>query len=130
MKALSIRQPWAWLIVNGWKDIENRSWPTKYRGDLLIHASKGMTRSEYDEALEATQEARGSLDGFPSFDSLQRGGIVGAVKLVDCVSKCNSPWFFGPYGFVLSTAIDIPFLPYKGQLGFFEVGQRNVKDQR
>jgi len=49
MKAISIRQPWAWLIVNGYKDIENRSWPTKFRGRVLIHASKGMTRAEYDD---------------------------------------------------------------------------------
>ncbi|WP_245839042.1 ASCH domain-containing protein [Yersinia kristensenii] len=39
MKALSIRQPWAWLIVNGYKDIENRTWNTKCRGPVLIHAS-------------------------------------------------------------------------------------------
>jgi ASCH domain len=44
MKAPSIRQRWAWLIVNGHKDIENRAWPTKFRGRVLIHASKGMTR--------------------------------------------------------------------------------------
>src|SRR5580765_3071606 len=40
MKALSIRQPWAWLIVNGHKPVENRSWPTKYTGKLLIHAGQ------------------------------------------------------------------------------------------
>ena len=43
LKALSIRQPWAWLIVNGFKDVENRNWRTHWRGRLLIHASKGMT---------------------------------------------------------------------------------------
>lgn len=42
MKALSIRQPWAWLIANGYKDIENRSWRTNYRGPVLIHASAAM----------------------------------------------------------------------------------------
>lgn len=40
MKALSIRQPWAWLIANGHKDIENRTSHTNFRGDFLIHASK------------------------------------------------------------------------------------------
>ena len=39
MKVIVIRQPWAWLIVNGFKDIENRSWATRYRGSLLIQAS-------------------------------------------------------------------------------------------
>ena len=42
MKALSIKQPWAWLIVNGYKDIENRTWKTNYRGTFLVHASKGF----------------------------------------------------------------------------------------
>ena len=51
MKALSIRQPWAWLIVCGHKPLENRSWPTPYRGPLLIHAAKGMARVEYEERL-------------------------------------------------------------------------------
>lgn len=43
MKALSIRQPWAWLILHGGKDIENRSWNTNFRGRFLIHAAAGMT---------------------------------------------------------------------------------------
>ena len=38
LKAISIRQPWAWLIVNGYKDVENRTWKAKYTGALLIHA--------------------------------------------------------------------------------------------
>ena len=46
--ALSIRQPWAWLIVNGHKDIENRDWPTNFRGRLLVHAGQTMARRYYD----------------------------------------------------------------------------------
>ncbi len=119
MRTLSIRQPWAWLIVNGWKDIENRSWATEYRGDFLIHAGKGMTRDEYYEARILVAGIR-DLGGFPSFDGLQRGGIVGASKIVDCVRESSSPWFFGPCGFVLKDSITIPFVPCKGQQGFFE----------
>jgi hypothetical protein len=52
MKALSIRQPWAWLIVKGYKDIENRTWATKLRGRVFVHASKGMTRAEYEDAAD------------------------------------------------------------------------------
>ena len=52
MLALSIRQPWAWLIVHGWKDIENRTWRTRVRGRFLIHAAKGMTNREYLDAIE------------------------------------------------------------------------------
>ena len=51
MKALSIRQPWATLILHGQKDIENRSWATRQRGQVLIHASKGMTRDEWEESI-------------------------------------------------------------------------------
>ncbi len=40
MQALSVRQPWAWLIVAGYKDVENRGWATKYRGRILIHAGR------------------------------------------------------------------------------------------
>ena len=48
MRALSIRQPWAWLIVNGHKDIENRSWRTKYRGPFLVHAGLKVEKEVYD----------------------------------------------------------------------------------
>lgn len=47
IKALSIRQPWAWLILWAGKDIENRSRRFHFRGRFLIHASAGMTRNEY-----------------------------------------------------------------------------------
>jgi hypothetical protein len=53
MKALSIRQPWAWLILHAGKDIENRDWPTRFRGRFLIHAAKGMTRDEYENGRGA-----------------------------------------------------------------------------
>ena len=47
MKVLSVRQPWAWLIVAGHKDIENRKWYTNHRGPLLIHASKAMDPEDF-----------------------------------------------------------------------------------
>ena len=40
MKAISIRQPWAWLIVHGYQDVENRTWSTKHRGPILIHCHR------------------------------------------------------------------------------------------
>jgi hypothetical protein len=45
MRTLSIRQPWAWLIVNGHKPVENRDWATSFRGPVLIHAGLTMARS-------------------------------------------------------------------------------------
>ena len=120
MMAISIRQPWAWLIMNAGKDIENRSWPTKIRGRVLVHAAKGMTKYEYeDAALFVTKRFKGVT--IPLFETLQRGGIIGSVEIVDCVRMSTSPWFCGTYGFVLRNPQPLPFRPYKGQLGFFEV---------
>src|SRR3569623_241637 len=123
MKALSIRQPWAWLIVHGGKDIENRNWPTKFRGDILIHAAKGMPTEEYAAAKDYAFSAIGGCDLqiFPSFDALERGGIFGVANIIDCVSSSRSPWFMGDYGFVLRDARPVPFILMRGQLGFFEV---------
>ncbi|MEH2033227.1 MAG: ASCH domain-containing protein [Nostoc sp.] len=55
MKALSVRQPWAWAIIYALKDIENRGWPINYRGDILIHAAKTCTKKEYQSAREFCQ---------------------------------------------------------------------------
>lgn len=134
MKALSVRQPWASLIVLGLKDIENRTWWTGERGTILVHAAKGMTRDEYESAIEfAVQaiQADPRQAGKPktttlrelgfAFDELPRGGIVGQVDIVDCVTGSRSPWYMGEVGFVLANAKPLPFRPLKGALGFFEV---------
>lgn len=47
------------------------------------------------------------------------GGIVGMTEILDCVEEHKSPWFFGKYGFVLARSRPLPFLPSKGQLGFY-----------
>jgi hypothetical protein len=116
MKVLSIRQPWAWLIVNGHKDIENRSWPTRFRGQFLVHASKGMTNEEYDDVAHMLDEGI----CLPEKKLIERGGIVGIAEIVDCVSWSDSPWFMGEHGFVLRNARPLPFYPLRGMLGFFE----------
>jgi hypothetical protein len=51
VKALSVRQPWAWAIIYALEDIENRGWPIHYRGDILIHAAKTCTKKEYQLAI-------------------------------------------------------------------------------
>ncbi|MFA4986790.1 MAG: ASCH domain-containing protein [Candidatus Brocadiia bacterium] len=118
MKALSIRQPWAWLILHGGKRIENREWSTNFRGCFLIHASKGMTPGEYEDAEWSAEWNDVKL---PPFETLQRGGIVGMAKLVDCVTESDSPWFVGRCGFVLDEVKPLPFRSYRGALGFFDV---------
>lgn len=122
--ALSIRQPWAWLILNAGKDIENRDWPTNFRGRVLIHASKTCTKREYEDAMDFMTD-RQILQGIgmniPSIKGMDRGGIVGSVEIVDCVTRSDSPWFIGQYGFVLRNPKPMPFIPWKGRLGFFNV---------
>ena len=118
MKALSVRQPWAWLIIHGGKDIENRSWSTRFRGRVLVHAASGMSKAEYEAARIVTDTNRAYI---PDFENLKRGGIIGSVEIVDCVTESSSPWFFGEYGFVLRDPSPLPFQPMNGALGFFNV---------
>lgn len=118
MKTLSIRQPWAWLIVYGGKNIENRSRRTNFRGRFLVHASQGMTRQEYNMATWIAGPLGVTI---PPFEELLRGGIIGSVELVDCLEDSSSPWYMGEKGYLLRDPRPLPFVPYKGQLGFFDV---------
>lgn len=123
MKALAILQPWAWAIIHAGKDIENRSWPSTYRGPLLIHASKGMTNAYFGGAsttINAILDETGSGLWCPDPSDLQFGGIIGRVDMVDCVRESDSPWFFGQFGFKLTNAAVLPFRSLKGALGFFD----------
>jgi hypothetical protein len=133
MKSISIRQPWASLILKAGKDVENRCWPTRFRGRILIHAAKGMTRDEREDAIDfAVHAIRAGHPGETAhtttlrelgfaFEDLPRGGIIGSVEIVDCVRISASPWFVGKYGFLLRDPQPLPFRPLKGQLGFFDV---------
>jgi hypothetical protein len=117
MQALSIQQPWAWLIVNGYKQVENRDWWTKFRGRVLIHAGKKV-----DPAFDY-EWAEDLLGGIHIPREVFCGGIVGAATITDCVTRMpGNPWFFGKHGFVMENAValDVP-VPCKGQLGFFKV---------
>lgn len=119
MKALSIRQPWAWLIVNGGKDLENRDWDTEFRGRVLVHVSKSGSKKDYAEAVEFAREL-GAPEP-PAQEDIERGGIIGSIEIVDVVTSSDSPWFFGPFGFVLRDFRPMDFMPYKGALGLFDV---------
>ncbi|MBA4343240.1 MAG: hypothetical protein C0423_13975 [Methylibium sp.] len=119
MRALSIRQPWPWLILHGFKPVENREWSTSYRGPLLIHASLTLTQ-KFHRQMQAQLLDQFGIE-LPAFDALPRGGIVGRVQLVDVMTELDSPWFTGPYGFVLAKPEPLPFYPCKGSLGFFHV---------
>lgn len=128
--ALSIRQPWAWLIVNGYKDIENRDWRTPFRGRFLVHASKTITRRQYVEACAQVNDLLPFTKdhSWAAFEDLQLGGIVGHATLVDCVQDHPSPWkHAGSWGFVLANRAPLPFTPYRGRLGFFNVAEGVVQ---
>ncbi len=87
MKAITILQPYAHLIASGEKRVENRSWPTKYRGLIAIHAGQG--RAYLD---------KGDLELYPD---MSFGAVVATATLVDCVdyydllrfaAETNRPW--------------------------------------
>lgn len=134
IKALSIRQPWAWAIINAGKDIENRDWPTRFRGPVCIHAAKGMTLAEWDDAMDFIDHQfpvplaskLGRRASAVNSDEGRRGGIIGVAEIVDCVEASTSPWFMGRYGFVLANVRPVPFIPVRGALGFFD-WRRNLE---
>lgn len=76
LKALTIRAPWAWAIAQGWKRVENRSWATRFRGRIAIHAA---VSKESDADAAATFASLGIEP--PS--EFVRGAIIGTVELVD-----------------------------------------------
>jgi len=116
MKALSIKQPWAWAIIRQGKDIENRRWNTKHRGSFYVHASKSIDRSAPLDLLCNFDKAKNMGD-----QCTKTGGIIGVVDLIDCVDHHDSKWFQGPKGFVLKDPVAIPFKELQGKLNFFEV---------
>ncbi len=141
MKALSIRQPWAHFIINGftvkamcdigngflqetsitfYKDVENRSWKLPKLFHLpqrvYIHASK------IEDTLEIVAFIMGRRGGELDLKSLNlvHGAIIGEVDIVDCVTESNSAWFTGHYGFILANPIAYSQpIPCRGALGFF-----------
>ncbi len=119
--ALSVRQPWAWAICHAGKDIENRSMFAVRKGRLepksiCIHASKGLTQSEYDSARHFMSDL-GVVCPAPS--DLARGGIIGKATITTIVKESDSPWFMGPRGLVLTEALPVTPIPCLGALGFF-----------
>ncbi|WP_026054137.1 MULTISPECIES: hypothetical protein [Leptospira] len=137
MKVLSIRQPWAWLIIrpdiidpnlrieafeNGEiKDIENRNRKTNFRGRFAIHASLKFDH----KGLEYIQRNYGLCKEMKP-DDFDRGCIIGFSILSECVTESKSRFFFGKYGYVLRDSKPILPRPYKGRLGFFNVDLNQI----
>ncbi|MGJ1321480.1 ASCH domain-containing protein [Sphingobacterium faecium] len=152
MKALSIKQPWASLIAYGIKDIENRTWKTKFRGRIYIHASGkpsfnnltlGLSHDQIDYVFLKTEFPLLTKDIF-----YYKSAIIGEVDIVDCVINHESIWaektetYRCPdsgleiiqrgtpkiYNWVLSNAViyDEPILNVKGKLSLWEY-EKEVK---
>lgn len=94
MKALSIKQPWASLIVHGIKDIENRTWKTNFRGRIYVHASGKPANEPYqiftDDQWKSIEEKRHDFFVFHSYTELSQ--IIGEIEIVDCVINHSSIW--------------------------------------
>jgi ASCH domain len=126
--ALSIKQPWAALLVRGLKTIEVRRWPTARRGRILIHAARVP-----DERPEAWAHVQPELEPLAH----RYGGILGSAELSACVPyrsldtfvadhnyHLNDPGWFQPpvlYGFRFRDPEIVPFRPYSGWMRFFRV---------
>ena len=136
--ALSVKQPWAALLVAGLKSIEIRTWPTPRRGPVLIHAGRLPDDRPEGWALVATPELRALAD--------LRGGLIGVAELTECrvyttperfAAECESHrnaagWFVPPrlYGFVFRDPRPIEYHACRGKTLFFRVdsgsGERPV----
>jgi hypothetical protein len=130
VKAISLRQPWAWLVVaaDGYqnpKRVENRNWMPSYRGPLLIHAARtveldaaaAIVKRRPDLAnieLPATWEQEG-----------MRGGIVGVAYLVTVNVPSANEWYDRRYrfGWHLEHAYPLPFAPWLGLPGLFDIDE-------
>lgn len=126
--ALSLKQPWAALLVHGLKTIEVRRWPTARSGRFYIHAARIP-----DERVEAWTHVPDSV----SETARHLGGILGAAELTGCrpyrtlddfikdrEGHLNQPeWFEAPglYGFIFAKAEILPFRKYPGWMRFFPV---------
>ena len=135
MKVLTIKQPWASLIADGYKEYEFRTWHTKYRGELLIHAGKGVDK----EAVKR----------FETYNlEYLKGCIIAKVNMTDCVNVDdklrkelkekdelvyrgiqNKNKNKDEYGFKLENVKKIKPISINGQLGFWNYdGEINIKE--
>lgn len=120
MMALCVKQPWASLIAQGFKPIETRTWPTDYRGPLLIVASKTPDR----EAMEVFQETL----SWAGMKTIPYGQAVCRVDLADCrfmtkedeIAACCTIYPLA-WAWVFKNIVPVEPFPVHGKLKLFEV---------
>jgi hypothetical protein len=119
MKAVTIRQPFAWAIAAGFKDIENRTWaPRVAPGEVVaIHAAVAMPDADDVRRVQKLVGRRASVP-----EEYDCGAIVAVARVAKVVASSRSPWFSGPLGWVLEevTLVREP-IDCTGQLGLWKV---------
>lgn len=129
MKALSIRQPWAWAIIRGFKPWENRTWNSNFCGMFAVHASLTFDHGGYRWICANHKMLGIDVADIPAAADFVRGEIVGFATMDGCVKvdKYNEkePWLFGPVGFKISEPMElIEPIKCKGALNFFYLPKR------
>jgi hypothetical protein len=86
-RALSFRQPWLWMVLEGLKPIENREQWMYHRGPIILHASKSMSERYHASALTFVDRAFGHelLRDLPDVDGFRRGGFCGIATIVGAI---------------------------------------------
>jgi len=130
LRVLTVRQPWAGAIAHLGKDIENRPQWWAYRGPVLIHAGLAKrTPDDVDACADIALKLR-APDGHgyshPYGLPDNYGQIIAITEIVDCIHESQvghgySPWFTGPYGYVLRNTQQLTPTLYTGGLGLRKV---------
>lgn len=124
MKAITIKNPYSYLICKGIKDIENRTWKTKYRGKVLIHCAASPIKIKQQQDGQATIMEIKLLTALNESEELGLNScIIGEVDIVDCITDSKSEWALpNNYHWVLENAIlyDEPIRNIKGKLSFWD----------
>ena len=123
---LTVRQPYAWAIITGAKDIENRKQKRRYVGRLYIHAALTEVADHVDECVARVGKHLGVSDA-AALDEYRRhlghglGAIIGSVHMFGCAVHHESAWFQGPFGYLLRDPEPLTKpVPCKGSPNFFK----------
>jgi hypothetical protein len=129
LKCLSLRQPYAELVVAGRKTIETRTWKTNFRGKFLIHASMIIDKESSDVlTMDCSKLTKGAIIGLAFLYDVKRYSTKQDF-VADKDKHFSSSYTEPKYGFLLKDARKfIKPIPIPGQLGFFEVNQVTMKE--
>lgn len=122
-RGITLKQPWSQAVIFGGKNIENRTWSTKFRGSVAIHA--GLAYDDYFTCFTHERDIRRRF--LLGKRNMPKGHIIGVVDIVDCVTESSSKWFEGPYGFVLANPRSIEPIPFRGKLSIYNLPPDVIK---